>query len=173
LTNRTYTVGDTVIVHASVTGPDGSSFNTGTVVALLSKAGNPIGRVPLVYVQNQAIWAGSFPVNASSPSGIWSIQVSASDPYGNAGQGSTSMLASVPPQQSFLTSNLFLILLLVLTALGTGLGLFLLLKKRGVIRRELKVDFNAVQREVSQVENREFFKSLQEQLRERKRSDNG
>jgi hypothetical protein len=173
LTNRTYTVGDTVIVHASVTGPDGSPFNTGTVVALLSKEGSQIGRVPLSYIQNQAIWAGSFSVNASSPSGIWSIQVSASDPYGNAGQGSTSLLASVPPQQSFLTSNLFLILLLVLTALGTGLGLFLLLKKRGVIRRELKVDFNAVQREVAQVENREFFKSLQEQLRERKRSDNG
>jgi hypothetical protein len=37
----------------------------------------------------------------------------------------------------------------------------------------LKVDFNAVQREVAQVENREFFKSLQEQLRERKRSDDG
>jgi hypothetical protein len=172
LTNRTYTAGDTVIIHASVISPDGSPFNTGTVMASLSKANSQIGSVPLSYVQNQAIWAGSFSVNASSPSGIWSIQVSASDAYGNAGQGSTSLLASVPPQPSFLTSNLFLILLLVLTALGTGLGLFLMLKKRGVIRRELKVDFNAVQREVAQVENREFFKSLQDQLK-KKRSDNG
>lgn len=173
LTNRTYTVGDTVIVHASVTSPDGSPFTSGTVVASLSKAGSQIGRGLLSYVQNQAVWTGSFSVNASSPSGIWSIQVSASDPYGNAGQGSTSLLASIPPQQSFLTSNLFLVLMLLLTALGTGLGLFLLMRKRGVIRRELKVDFKAVQREVEQVENREFFKSLEGQLRERKRSDNG
>jgi hypothetical protein len=172
LTNRTYTVGDTVIVYASVTSPDGSPFSTGTVVVSLSKSGGQIGRVPLSYVQSQAAWAGSFSINATSPSGIWSIQVSASDPYGNAGQGSTALLASIPPQPSFLTSSLFLILLLVITALGTGLGLFILLRKRGVIRRELKVDFRAVQREAGRVEDREFFKSLQEQLK-KKRSDNG
>jgi hypothetical protein len=173
LTNRTYTVGDTVILYASVTSPDGSPFTTGTVVASLSKASSQIGRVPLSYSQNKAEWVGSFVVNASSPSGIWSIQVPASDPYGNAGQGSTTLLTSVPPQPSFLTSNLFLILLLVLTALGTGLGLFALLRKRGVIRRELKVDFKAVQREANQVENREFFKSLEEQLKKRKQTENG
>jgi hypothetical protein len=172
LTNRTYTVGDTVILYASVTSPDGTPFNTGTVVASLSKSGNQIGRVPLSYVQNQASWAVSFSINATSPSGIWSIQVSASDPYGNAGQGSTSLLASVPPQPSFLTSSLFLLLLLVITALATGFGLFVLLRRRGVIRRELKVDFRAVQREAGRVEDREFFKSLQEQLK-KKRSDNG
>ncbi len=173
LTNRTYTVGDTVILYASVVTPDGSPLTSGTVVASLSKTGDQIGRVPLSYSQNRAEWVVSFVVNASSPSGIWSIQVSASDPYANAGQGSTSLLASIPPQQSFLTSNLFLALLLVITALATGLGLFVLLRRRGVLRRELKVDFKAVGRAVEQVEDREFFKSLQEQMRQRKQPENG
>ncbi len=173
LTNKTYTVGDMVIIDAFIASPDGSPFAMGTAVATLSKAGSQIGQVPLSYSQNQALWTGSFSVTANSPSGIWSVHVSASDPYGNTGQGSTSLLASIPPQPSFLGTSLFLVLLLVITAASTGIGLFIILKRRGVIRRELRVDFKAVDRAAQQIEDQDFYKSLQEQIKKKKRSDNG
>lgn len=169
--NGTRTVGDIILVYATITSPDGSSFYRGNVTVQFSLSGRPVGnQIVLAYDQSQTRWIGSYTVRENDPSGAWLVQVSASDSYGNDGQGSASTLVSVPAQQSPVTSWWFLSLIGALAA-GIVLGL-LLFKKKRVFRRELRVDLQAVGREADRVKNQDFFKSLQEQLT-RKKSNSG
>lgn len=160
--NETRTVGDVILVSATITSPDGSSFYNGNVSAQFSLEGRLIGSpIPLSYDTSQSRWVGSHAVRENDQSGAWLVQVSASDSYGNSGQGSKSILVNVPPQQSPITSWWFLSLISALTAAIVGLFLF---KKKRVLRHELKVDLQAVGREAERVKNQEFFRSVQRQL---------
>ncbi len=162
--NKTYTAGDLVIIHASVTSPDGSLFSAGSVTASLSRSGSQIGTsVPLSYIQSQGRWVGSYTVNATNPSGLWLIQASASDAYGNSGQASASAITNIPTQQGTIPTYWFV---LALALLGGVIGLVLFFfKRRGTFRRELQVDLKAVGLEAERIENQEFFKSIQDQLK--------
>ncbi len=162
INNKTYTTNDLVVVSAAVTAPDGSTFNSGTVAGSLSRSGTPVGgQISLSYVQSQGRWVGSYTVNATSPSGLWLIQVRASDIYGNAGQGSTLSTVSVPQQNPVFSYWFLFVLLLVGAALLVAV---LFLKRRRIFRRELEVDLRAVGLEAQKIENQEFFKSVKEQL---------
>jgi flagellar biosynthesis/type III secretory pathway M-ring protein FliF/YscJ len=85
------------------------------------------------------------------------------------GQGSTSTLVSFPvgPQQS----STFNYLLVVVIALVVGLAVlvsWIVFGRRRVLRRVLKVDLEAIHAEAKKVENQDFFKKIQEQLRQQK-----
>ena len=151
-------------IAATATYPDTTVLTQGTVVATLSTAGSQIGsQIPLGFDQNQARWVGSYSVKETDPTGIWLVQVSATDPYGNTGQASASAFASIPPpQQSPLTSFWFLT---VLGAVGVGaLSGFLALRRKKTTHHQLQVDLQAVGREADRVKNQEFFRSVQRQL---------
>jgi FlaG/FlaF family flagellin (archaellin) len=163
-----YTIGGIVVIYASVVTPGGYNFTSGAVTATTYHASNRIGSpLPLFYDQSRGKWVGSYTVNSTNPAGIWQIQVNASDTYGNMGQGSTSSLVTVPaapPQQS----STFTYLLIVVIALLGGLGIlasWIVFGRRRVLRRVLKVDLEAIHAEAKKVENQDFFKKVQEQLK--------
>src|SRR5437773_10353365 len=83
--NKTYSPGDVMAIYASVRGPDGSQFTSGTLTAFLSplNSATQIGSgVTLVYVSSQARWVGSTVVNYSDPAGVCLVNVNATDAYG-------------------------------------------------------------------------------------------
>jgi hypothetical protein len=90
------------------------------------------------------------------------------------GQGSTSSLVTLPaapPQQS----STFNYLLIVVIALLGGLGIlasWIVFGRRRVLRRVLKVDLEAIHAEAKKVENQDFFKKVQEQLKQQKMESN-
>jgi hypothetical protein len=166
-----YTIGGIVVIYASVVTPGGYNFTSGAVTATTYHASNRIGSpLPLFYDQSRGKWVGSYTVNSTNPAGIWQIQVNASDTYGNMGQGSTSSLVTVPaapPQQS----STFNYLLIVVIALLGGLGIlasWIVFGRRRILRRVLKVDLEAIHAEAKKVENQDFFKKVQEQLKQQK-----
>jgi len=165
-----YTSGDVVAIYASVVTPGGDNFTSGTVTATTYYSTRQIGSaLQLFYDQSRGKWVGSYTVNSTSPAGIWQIQVNATDTYGNMGQGSTSTLVTVPgaPQQS----STFNYLLVVAIALLGGLAVlvsWIIFGRRRVLRRVLKVDLEAIHAEAKKVENQDFFKKVQEQLKQQK-----
>jgi hypothetical protein len=165
-----YTIGGIVAIYASVVTPGGYNFTSGTVTATTYHASSQIGStLPLFYDQSRGKWVGSYTINSTNPAGIWQIQVNASDSYGNMGQGSTSTLVSIPapPQQS---STFNYLLVVAIASLG-GLAVlvsWIVFGRRRVLRRVLKVDLEAIHAEAKKVENQDFFKKVQEQLKQQK-----
>lgn len=170
--NATLEPGDVLALSAIVTYPDGTILSQGSVTAVLSAAARPLGnQVSLLYDPNQGKWTGGYTVGGSDPAGVWVVQVSASDPYGNSGQSSVSALEDIlptpTPEQNPLTSFWFLT---VMGVVGAGALGFLVFKRKRIVRHQLMVDLQAVDREADRVKNQDFFKSIQDQLN-RKRSD--
>jgi hypothetical protein len=170
-----YTVGGIVVIYASVVTPGGYDFTSGTVIATTYHASSQIGSpLPLFYDQSRGKWVGSYTVNSTNPAGIWQIQVNATDTYGNMGQGSTSTLVTMPaaPQQS----STFNYLLIVAVALLVGLAVlvsWIIFGRRRVLRKVLKVDIEAIHAEAKKVENQDFFKKIQEQLKQQRNEKEG
>jgi hypothetical protein len=167
-----YTVGGIVVIYASVVTPGGYNFTTGTVVATTYRGSSLIGSpLSLFYDQSRGKWVGSYTVNSTNPAGAWQIQVNASDIYGNAGQGSTSTLISFPTTQPPQQSSTFNYLLIAVIAALAGVAIlvsWLVFGRRRVLRRVLKVDLEAIHAEAEKVEKQDFFKKVQEQLKQQK-----
>jgi hypothetical protein len=150
--------------------PGGYNFTTGTVTATTYHASSQIGSpLPLFYDQSRGKWVGSYTVNSTNPAGIWQIQVNASDSFGNMGQGSTSTLVSIPaaPQQSSTMNYLLAVVIALLGGLAVLVS-WIVFGRRRVLRRVLKVDLEAIHAEAKKVENQDFFKKVQEQLKQQK-----
>ena len=162
-----YTAGGIVVIYASVVTPGGYNFTSGTVIATSSHGTSKIGSpLQLFYDQSRGKWVGSYTVNSTNPSGIWQIQVSANDTYGNAGQGSTSTLVSIqtaPPQQASTFNYLLIVTIAFLIGLA-ALGLWLAFGRKRIMRRVRKVDREAGHTEAAKIENQEFFRKVKEQL---------
>jgi len=171
-----YTAGGIVVIYASVVTPGGYNFTGGTVTATTYLRSSQIGSpLPLFYDQSRGKWVGSYTVNSTNPAGSWEILVNASDIYGNMGQGSTSTLVTVPaspPQQSS-TFNYLLIAALVLIAALAILISWIIYGRKRVLRKVLRVDIEAIHAEAKKVENQDFFKKVQEQLKQQKRETAG
>lgn len=169
--DNNYTIGNIVVIYASVVTPGGYNFTSGTVTAITYHLSSQIGSpLLLFYDQSRGKWVGSYIVNSTNPAGIWQIQVNASDIYGNMGQGSTSTLvtaAASPPQSS--TFNYLLIAALVLIAALAIIVSWIIYGRKRVLRKVLKVDIEAIHAEAKKVENQDFFKKVQEQLKQQKR----
>jgi hypothetical protein len=169
-----YTTGGIIVINAKILTPDGSNFSAGTVTATTHystfQIGNPL---QLSYDQTHGKWVGSYTVNSTNPAGIWFIQVNATDAYGNSGYGSTSTLVTIPsiqqppPQAS--TFNYLWVLVIGLVAALAVLASFVVYRRGRMVRKVLKVDLEAIHAEAAKVENNEFFKNVQEQLRDQRK----
>ena len=175
--NSNYTVGSIVVINAIVVTPDGANFTSGTVTAITHYSSLQVGGpLQLSYDQTHGKWVGSYTVNSTNPVGIWFIQVNATDAYGNAGYGSTSTLIVIPPTQppppAPLQTSTFNYLWILVIGLVAALAILtsLIIHRRGkTVRKVLQVDLEAVHAEAAKVENNEFFKSVQEQLKEERK----
>ncbi len=170
VTNNVYGPGDLVPIYATIMGPDNSVIASGTVTGVMTYSGQQIGsRVSLAYDPSQSKWVGTYTVPSTGPSGVWFVQVEASDNYSNSGQGSTTAVVSIASVQSALFSFWFFSLVVVLTVgLVTG---FMFWKRRGIFRAVLKVDLEAVSQEAKKVESQDFFRNIQDQLKREKATE--
>src|SRR5712664_2260462 len=173
----TTTSGSILAISTAVIEPDGTSFTQGNVTGQFYLSGTSVGgTIKLLYDQMQGKWTGSYSVQSSDPSGLWTLQVTASDPYGNNGGGSTSLSVTPPPPpspttppQNPLTSFWFLALITVIGA-GALIG-FMFLKRKKMLPPHLQVDLKAVDVEAERLMRRNFFQSIREQLA--KKTDTG
>jgi hypothetical protein len=171
--NINYTTGSIIVVNAIVVTPGGDNFTSGTVTAIARYSSVQIGSpLQLSYDQTHGKWVGSYTVNSTSPTGIWLIQVNATDSFGNSGYGSTSTLVTLPPSQQPPPSptssafNYLWIIVIILVAALAILASFIVYRRGRMMRKVLKVDLEAIHAEAEKVENNEFFKSVQEQLKD-------
>ena len=173
VSNQTYGVGNVIPIYAIITNPDGTIFNSGTVSTLLSHSGAQISNpIVLSFVPGQGKWAGSYQVDASDPSGIWFVNVTASDPYGNSGEGSSSTVASTLSQQPSLLNSLNFILVAIGLAIAAAavLGWALFWSRRKLAKKEVKLDLKFVDNEVERIEGKDFFQSVKQQVDEKEQS---
>jgi hypothetical protein len=174
--NNNYTTGSIILIDAIVVTPGGDNFTSGIVTATARDSSVQIGSpLQLFYDQTHGKWVGSYTVNSTSPRGSWIIQINATDSYGNSGYGSTSILVTLPPSQQPPPSptssafNYLWIVVIVLVAALAILASFIVYRRGRMTRRVLKVDLEAIHAEAKKVENNEFFKSVQEQLKEQRK----
>jgi len=173
--NGNYTTGSIIVINVIVVTPGGDNFTSGSVIATAHHSSVQIGSPLLLsYDQSHGKWVGSYTVNSTNPTGLWFIQVNATDPYGNSGYGSTSTIVTLPPsQQPPPTSSAFnylWIIVIVLVAALAILASFIVYRRGRMVRRVLKVDLEAIHAEAKKVENNEFFKNVQEQLKEQRKN---
>ncbi len=161
----TFGPGSIIPLYARVTVPGNSNFTQGTVSAVLTISGRHVaGPLSLVYDQSLGKWSGSYKVNSADPTGTWLATVSASDSYGNTGQGTVSFNIDTPGSQS--QDGGWIVWLLVLVMVGLGCGI-LILRRRGVIHREVKLDIQAIKQKADEVKGDDFLQSIQAQLKRR------
>ncbi len=170
--NRTYTTGDVVTLYAKIITPGYYNFTSGTVLASISYQGRTVGS-PLIlsFDQTQGRWFNSFTINATNPSGAWLIRVTASDSYGNTGQGNSGPLTVTIAQQSSTFNYLILTVAILAVTMALLLSWIFFFGKNKVLRKVLKVDIQAIEREAAKVESRDFFKKVQEQVKQQKKTE--
>jgi hypothetical protein len=166
------TSANSLAISSSVTQPDGSNFIRGNVTGQFSLSGTEVGTLTrLLYDQVRGKWTANYTVQSSDPAGLWTLQVTAIDPYGNNGQGSTTLNVTPPPPlppaqppspQNQFTSLWFLTVMTVLAA--AALIGFAFLRRKRMLPSDLQVDMKAVEVEASRFMDQDFFKSIQEQL---------
>jgi len=160
-------VGETLTIQGSVATPNGAIFSQGTVLASITISGRSVGSpVSLTYDPTREQWIGNYKVAPSDPSGAWLVTVSASDSYGNVGQSSVVVSVNVPSAQSS-TSMLWSYLLIVLLVAALGF-IILITRKRGLTRREVKLDLTAIKSQADKVKSDDFLQSVREQLKRKK-----
>jgi len=169
--NNNYTTNGVVGIYASIVTPGNENFTSGTITANAVFSGRQVeSPIQLAYDQTRGEWAGSFTIKSTDPSGVWIIQVNATDTYGNSGHGSTSILVSVPPSPSPPPSPTptfnYLLVIFGLGAALAVLGSWVIYRRGRVSRKVLKVDLEAIHSEAVKVESNEFFKTIKGQLQD-------
>jgi hypothetical protein len=159
-------VGETLTVQASVATPNGATFSQGTVLASITISGRSVGSVvSLTYDTTRGQWIGNYKVAPSDPSGAWLVTVSASDSNGNIGQSSVVVSVNVPSAQSSYQLWSYLLIVLLVAALGF---IILITRKRGLTRREVKLDLQAIKTQADKVKDDDFLHSIRDQLKRKK-----
>jgi hypothetical protein len=170
-TNSTIAVGQQLKFNATVTYPDGTVFQPGTVKAYLLYSGTPAvnDTVPVVFDTSLRIWVGTYTVRPSDTGGLWSLVVKASDSPTPPNTGSATRAINVQNTTSgnasfslYYFGIIAAIVALVLTAV------FFLFKRRNVTHARLKIDLDAVRSEAGRIESTDFFKSVKDQVKKEK-----
>src|SRR2546422_5418556 len=106
---------------------------------------------------------------------MWKIQVTVAAISEKRGRGPPSPLVTVaapPPQQSS-TFNYLLIAALVLIAALAIIVSWIIYGRKRILRKVLKVDIEAIHAEAKKVESQDFFKKVQEQLKQQRKENDG
>ena len=168
--NTNFAVGQQAKFNASITYPDGTAFQSGTVVVYLLFSGTPTvnNTVPVVFDTGLMIWIGTYTPRATDPGGLWSLVVKASDASipsnnGSATRAITLQNNTTSPGES---ASFPLYYFGIIAALIAGLlaAILVVLKRRKVTHARLKIDLEAVRSEAGQIENQDFFKSVRDQV---------
>lgn len=155
--------GDVFAIRAMVSYPDGTSVTSGAAIATILYGGDPLRDISLQYYSNEAYWEGTYVVRSDDPAGDWVVRVAVSDDASPVNTGVAS--APVTITEPWLTSSLFLYIPLVGAGVG-ALALFLFMSRRRVTRKQLKVDLQVIESEVKKIQEKDFFKSISDQLNE-------
>ncbi len=166
LSKTSYSSNEPIIVTATVTTPDGATFDQGSVRASITDIGRLVGNpFDLSYDQTRGSWIGSYNPTSSDPSGTWTITLVASDAYGNTGTASVLGIVNVTP--SFILDSYTWLLPVIIALIAAIAGIIIV--KRKAASNGVTLDVQAVKNQADQVKSDDFFKSLQSQL-ERKTS---
>jgi len=103
-------VGQQFKLNATITYPDGSALQTGSVEAYLLYTGSPMvnDTVPIIFDSGFQFWIGSYTLQPNDPGGLWSLFVKASDSTSPPNTGSTTKVVTTqdhPPTASFVSST--------------------------------------------------------------------
>jgi PKD repeat protein len=99
-------VGQTLKLNATITYPDGTALQSGSVGAYMLYTGSPAvnNTIPIVFDSGLQLWRGSYPLQTTDPGGLWSVVVRGTDPATpvNTGSGSKAVTTQDhPPVASF------------------------------------------------------------------------
>jgi hypothetical protein len=172
-TNTSVTVGQQLKFNATITYPDETLLQSGTVKAFLVYAGPPSinDSVPVAFDTASKSWLGTYTIQPSDTGGQWSLVVKASDAPSPPNSGYASRIITVQNTStgagvaSFPLYYFGIIAALIAGALAV---VFLVLKKRGVKQTSLKIDLGAVQSEAGRIESSDFFQSVKDQVKKEK-----
>jgi hypothetical protein len=169
--NTTIAVGQQLRFNASVTYPDGTVFQSGTVKAYLLYSGTPVvnDTVPVVFDTTLGLWIGTYTVRSSDTGGLWSLVVKASDSPTPPNTGSASRAITVQNatggNASFPLFYFGIIAALIALLL---VAVFLGFRRRKTSHARLKIDLDAVRSEAGRIESTDFFKSVKDQVKREK-----
>jgi PKD domain len=110
LVNTYFPIGQSISFNASITYPDGTRLQSGTVGAYMLYSGTPFANdsIPMVYDTVLNLWVGNHPRGANDPGGLWSLVVNALDTATPPNQGTATRainLQDTPPVALFTSSN--------------------------------------------------------------------
>jgi len=170
-TNSTIAVGQQLKFNATVTYPDGTVFQPGTVKAYLLYSGTPVvnDTVPVVFDTTFGLWIGTYTVRPSDTGGLWSLVVKASDSPTPPNTGSATRAITVQ-NASGGNASFPLYYFGIIAALLASLlvAVFFAFRRRKVTHARLKIDLDAVRSEAGRIENTDFFKSVKGQVNKEK-----
>lgn len=165
---NTPAVGQQLKVNASLSYPDGTTVQSGTVKAYLVFGGTPSFNetIPIAYDSGLKIWFGTYTIRPSDTGGLWSIVVTAADSPNPPNTGTATKPITI---QNAAGSNtplpLFYFALVGALIVALLAAVLLLFKRRKVTHARLKIDLEAVKSEAGKIESSDFFKSVKDQVR--------
>ena len=170
-----FNVGQSIRFNASITYPDSSLVQSGSVGAYLLYTMNQLtinDTISMVYDTGLNLWVGTYTPTTSDTGGLWSLIVKASDNSGNAGSATRAITiqnsATAPSNDSSLPLYYFAIIGLII---ALALAAFMALRRHKTTHARLKIDIDAVRSEASKIENQAFFQSVKDQLQQKNKEE--
>ena len=168
--NTNFAVGQQTKFNASITYPDGTILQTGTVAVYLVYSGNPTvnDTVPVVFDTGLRIWIGTYTPRSTDPGGLWSLVVKASDSSVPPNTGLATRAITLQNNTTSTSGNVsfplwyFAIIAALIAALLVAV--LVAFKRRKVTHAKLKIDLEAVKSEAGRIENTDFFQSVKGQV---------
>ena len=169
-TGTNFVVGQQMSFNASITYPDGTVLQSGSVGAYLLLSGSPVlnESVPMVFDTNLQVWVGTFTWKPADTGGLWSLTVKASDSSVSPNTGTATRAVIVDNSTTTASSSFPLYYFGIAAGLIAAglLGAMLLFKKRRkTTSASLKIDLEAVKSEAGRIEGQDFFQSIRDQIK--------
>jgi len=172
-TNTSVTVGQQLKFNATITYPDETILQSGTVKAFLVYAGPPSinDSVSVAFDTASKSWLGTYTIQPSDNGGQWSLIVRASDAPTPPNTGYASRIITVQNTTTSAGTASFplyyfgIIAALIAAALT---AVFLVFRRRRPSQTSLKIDLGAVQSEAGRIESSDFFQSVKDQVKKEK-----
>lgn len=171
-TMTTVAVGQQLKFNATITYPDGTILQSGTVKAYLVYTGPPAinDTIPVAFDTGSNSWLGTYTVQPGDTSGQWSLVVRALDSPSPPNTGDTTRVITVQNTTTGGGAASFTLYYfgIISGLLGLALGAIFVFRRRRVTQTSLKIDFSAVQSEAGRIESTDFFRSVKDQVKKEK-----